>query len=144
MISNIEVKGAAIPAANVARADDLLRALRLEIAHHLPGRLRLRSAAVKHDAAAAENARAAVAQIEGVHSVTANRDTGSLLIAYDTDVVAPDELLERLAIRGAASAPEKSGRGAPEWAAPLANVAKDWLINALADRLALALIGALV
>jgi Heavy metal associated domain 2 len=142
MISNIEVKGAAIPAANVARADDRLRALRLEIAHHLPGRLRLRSAAVKHDAAAAENARTAVAQIEGVHSVTANRETGSLL-AYDTDVVAPDELLERLAIRGA-KAPEMSGRGAPEWAAPLANVAKDWLINALAERLALALIGALV
>jgi hypothetical protein len=61
-------------------------------------------------------------------------------------VIPPTNLMEVLATHGyiiiGASEPEtEAGTG---WADKLATAAKDWLINALAERLALAVIGALV
>ena len=47
MISNTDLKGTAVPAPIVAGAGDRPAALEFDLVHHLPGRLRLRSAVLK-------------------------------------------------------------------------------------------------
>lgn len=144
MISNTEIRRAAVAAAKVARTGDCLAGFKLEVAHHLPGRLRLRSAVIKQNAAAAENLRATLAEIAGVRSVTVNPDTGSVLLTYDPAVLTPDRLLELLlSTRDVADASEKSS-AAPGWADSLAGAVRDWAIHALAQHLALAVISVLV
>ena len=63
MISNTDLKGAGVPAPIVAGAGDRLAALEFDLAHHVPGRLRLRSAALKGKVRASEQARRHLAQI---------------------------------------------------------------------------------
>jgi hypothetical protein len=50
--------------------------------HHIPGRMRIRCAALKGNAAAAAAAKAMLATQPGVESVEANTVTGSMLIRY--------------------------------------------------------------
>jgi hypothetical protein len=54
MISNTDLKGATVFAPNVVEAGDHPSTLYVDVAHHLPGRLRLRSALLKCNARAAE------------------------------------------------------------------------------------------
>ncbi len=68
----------------------------LRLVHHLPGRLRVRSEAFLHGAAA-ERAREQIARIASVRGVERDRTTGSLLIHYDPGVLAPDVIVERAA-----------------------------------------------
>ena len=93
----------------------------------------------------AEETQRHLAEISGVRSARANPSTGSVLLEYDPDVIPPTKLTEVLATHGyiiGASEPEtEAGTG---WADKLATAAKDWLIDALAERLTLAVIGALV
>ena len=149
MMNNSDVRGAAVPAPVVARAGDGLPALKapvlkVDAVHHLPGRLRLRSTSLKGHARAMEEARGHLAQIEGVASVRANPCTGSLLLEYDPAVAAPANLIDLLAARGyTAGAVEECAEPDSGWADPLASAIKDWAINALTDRLALAMMGLL-
>jgi hypothetical protein len=54
MISYTDLKGATVFAPNVVEAGDRPSALYVDVAHHLPGHLRLRSALLKGNARAAE------------------------------------------------------------------------------------------
>jgi hypothetical protein len=83
MISNTDLKGAAVPAPIVAGAGDRPAALEFDLVHHLPGRLRLRSAVLKGNTFASEEARRHLAQIDGVTSVRANPATGSVLTGIE-------------------------------------------------------------
>jgi hypothetical protein len=118
-------------------------ALEFDLAHHLPGRLRLRSAVLKGNALASEEARRHLAQIDGVTSARANPSTGSVLLEYDPNVISPTNVSDVLAAHGyvlrATEAETEAGAG---WADRLASVVKDWVINALADWLVLAMISA--
>lgn len=144
MISNTDPKGATVFAPNVVLAGDRPSALHLDLAHHLPGRLRLRSALLKGNARASEEAQHRLAEISGVKSASANPLTGSILLNYDTEVIPPTNLIDVLATRGfiiGASEPETEA--GTEWADKLATAVKGWVINALAEHLALAVISAL-
>jgi hypothetical protein len=122
----------------VVGAGDCPSALHVYLVHHLPGRLRLRSALLKGNARASEETQRHLAEIGGIRSASANPLTGSVLLEYDPEVIPPAKLIDLLAIHGyvpEASAPEtEAGTG---WAVKLT-------INALAEHLALAVISALV
>ena len=62
--------------------------LRVSVVHHVPGRMRLRSTALKGDLFAIADLRSRFAEITGVTSVTANSCTGSLLLKYAPAIVA--------------------------------------------------------
>jgi copper chaperone CopZ len=143
MINNIELKGA-VAAQNVAEAADRQATLNAYIGHHVPGRLRLRSAALKDDARASAEARTRFGRIEGVTSVTANPVTGSLLLEYDPRVLAPARIIDALAAHGCvAAAADPPGERGGGWADRLVAAIESWIIDALAERLVIALIGAL-
>ena len=148
MISKTNIQGAVVSAPNVLGAGDRPAIGTLELVHHVPGRLRLRSASLKGDARAGKEAGRRLAAIRGVTSVTANPCTGSLLLEYDTTVLPPRDIIGVLASHGYVPAAAKDciDPGIDPWAGwadPLAGAVKDWVIGAVADRLALALIGAL-
>jgi Heavy metal associated domain 2 len=143
MIENIELKGAAV-AQNVAGVEDRAPALQINLVHHVPGRLRFRSAALRGDARTREVAHARLSRIKGVTSVAANPITGSLLVEYDPATLAPASVIEALANQGYAAPAEKQS---PEpdggWADRLANAVGAWILDALVERLVLVMIGAL-
>src|SRR5215471_2207610 len=145
MISNTDPKGATVFAPNVFGAGDRPGTLCGDLAHHLTGRLRLRSELLKGNARAAEETQRHLAGISGMRSANANPLTGSVLLEYDPEVILPSKVADVLATNGyiiGASEPEtEAGSGRAD---KLASAAKDWVINVLAERLALALIGALV
>jgi len=145
MISNLDVKGAAVSAPFVAGVGGRPTALKVDLAHHLPGFLRLHSALLKGNARAAKETQRHLAEISGVRSASANPLTGSVLLEYDPEVILPSKVADVLATYGyiigvsELEAAAKSG-----WADKLASAIRDWVFNALAERLALAVIGALV
>src|SRR5579875_1621052 len=103
--------------------------------HHVPGRLRLRLAALRGDGPAVARACAVARAIPAILDARANRATGSLVIRYDPQRLTPGELWAALCVHGLVSGPSP-----PEEAA-------DWralLTRAVLDRLASALLGALV
>jgi Heavy metal associated domain 2 len=142
MIDNTNALGAAVFAPIVAGAADCPAARNIEIAHHVPGRVRLRSPSLKGDVRAGEEAQRHLAQIEGVTSVTVNPWAGSLLLRYDPVVLLPEKVIEVLSAHGYFPAAAEEGAG-PRWANQLANAVTNWVIEALTERLVLALIGAL-
>ena len=123
MISNTVRKGATAFAPNVVGSGDCPNALHADLAHHLSGRLRLRSALLKGNARASEETQRHLAEIRGVTSARANPTTGSVLLEYDPDVISPAKSAtcwprtgtssRRLALR---SKPEIGGR--TNWRAP--------------------------
>ena len=99
---------------------------------------------LKGNAFAIEEARHHLAQIHGVTSVKANPSTGSVLLEYDPNVISPSKVSDVLATHGyALGASEVETEAGTGWADKLASGARDWMINALAERLALAMISAL-
>jgi hypothetical protein len=114
---------------------------RASVAHHVPGRMRLRSPALKRDVFAITDLRSRFAEFSGVTSITANPCTGSILLEYDPAIVAPNELVEALAIRGLTrpAAVEADGTDS-RWKDHLGSAVKSWAANALAEQLAFSLI----
>ena len=97
MVDKADAPGAVEFAPILAGARDCPAPRNVEIAHHLPGRLRLRSPSLKGDVRAGGKARRHLAQIEGVASVTVNPGAGSLLPQYDPAVLSSDSVIEALA-----------------------------------------------
>lgn len=144
MINNIDLKGVAVSAPNVAGAGGRPATLEFDVAHHLPGRMRLRSAALKGKVCANDRVRHHLAQISGVTAASSNPITGSVLLEYDTNLLPPGQVISALAehgylLRAHNAAAEAGGR----WADKIASAATEWVINALAERLAIAVVVAL-
>ena len=77
-------------------------------------------------------------------SAKANACTGSLLVEYDRAVTSPGKVIDVLETHGYISAAaEEEIQPGSGWADQLATSVKDGVINALAERLASAMIGAL-
>jgi uncharacterized lipoprotein YmbA len=79
-----------------------------------------------------------------VTATRANPTTGSVLLEYDPSVLSEDRVIDLLAAQGyvlrATEVEPEAGSG---WADRMASAVRDWVINALAERLALAVITAL-
>jgi hypothetical protein len=123
--------------------------------HHVPGRLRLRLAALKGDGAPAAHACALARAIPGAVDAHANGATGSLVIRYAPHRLAAAELWTALCESGLVSGPSpiESGAGSThaEPSSPANGGAqrfRDVFARAVLDRiaqyLASALVGALV
>jgi hypothetical protein len=56
---------------------------KLRIAHHVPGRLRMKVASAKGDSELLDHIRQLFAAIPGVHGTAVNTTTGSLILHYD-------------------------------------------------------------
>ena len=66
------------------------------------------------------------------------------MLEYDPDVISPSNVGDVLATYGyALGATEAEPEAGAGWADKLASAARDWAINALAERFALAMISAL-
>ena len=141
MISNTDLNGATAFAPNVVGAGDRPSALHFELAHHLPGRLRLRSALLKANADASEQTQHDLAEIDGVRSASANPITGSVLLEYDPETIPPTQIINVLILHGySVGGGEANIEAEIGWADKLASAVKDRLISALAERIALAVI----
>jgi hypothetical protein len=82
--------------------------------------------------------------LRGVTAASANPITGSVLLEYDPNVISPSNVGDVLATHGYAlgttEAEIEAGAG---WSDKVAIAAGDWAINALVERLALAMISVL-
>jgi hypothetical protein len=144
MITDTDQKGTAMPAPIVAEVGQSPTTFEFDIAHHVPGRLRLRSAALKGNARACEQAEHHLAQIGGVKQASANPITGSVLLGYDPNLLSPGEVTEVLAAHGyVLRAIEAETEAGDWWVDRIASAVMDWVVNALAERLAVAMIAAL-
>src|SRR5438105_4545637 len=143
MMSNTEMKDAAVRVPIAATAGDCPPAFEFALAHHVPGLLRLRSAALKSNASASEQARHQLAQIRGVTATSANPTTGSVLLEYDPSRLSAGRVIDLLAAQGhILRAAEVEAEAGSRWADKMASTARGWVNNAVADRLAPAAIAA--
>jgi hypothetical protein len=100
---------------------------------------------LKGDACACQNVKERLSESAGIRAVTANAETGSLLVEYDPALLAPDRIAELLAEHGLVLSPAGQEAAAkPGLLDGLASALKGWAVDALTEHLALALIGALV
>jgi hypothetical protein len=132
--------GSAAPADIAGRNAVCPAGYALDLVHHLPGRLRLRSAALKRDACAIEHQRLQLAQISGITAVEANPSTGSLLLMYDPAAVPPADVVEVLASCGVTARPI-TGASETGRSEELITALKRSILEVLAQRLMLAIIG---
>src|SRR4051794_35182901 len=72
----------------------------LRIAHHHPGRLRVRADSFASDREAIERTRAAIVAMAGVRDVAHEPRTGSFLIHYDPGTIDVNAVIERIADKG--------------------------------------------
>jgi Heavy metal associated domain 2 len=143
MFSNTDLSGAAVAAPILVDGRARPPVLEIDVVHHVPGRLRLRSARLKGNARAGEEAQLHLAQLTGVTSAKANACTGSLLVEYDPAVIPPGRVIDVLGTHGYISAAaEAETQSGPALTDQLATSVRDGVINVLAERLAVAMIGA--
>ena len=120
--------------------------------HHVPGRLRVRSPALKRQEFKAREVREYMSAIEGVWEVEVNSVTGSVVIRYDTERVSSTTLLHSLCNLGLVAQhhlPAVKGRHPVQSAgSPLAgSVAQTFvnkIIEAAIERSAVALVAAVI
>jgi hypothetical protein len=79
-----------------------------------------------------------------VKQASANPITGSVLLGYDPNLLSPGEVTEVLTAHGyVLRAIEAETEAGDWWADRIASAVMDWMVNALAERLAVAMIAAL-
>jgi hypothetical protein len=126
-----------------------------EYIHHVPGRLRIKSSRLKHNSEAAAAVRELMRPIRGIVDIQVNGVTGSVLIGYEQEAISADALVELLKQHGycghAAGLLVTRGGAADTLTQALARagqtlgkVAVGVMIEKLAERSAVALIGALI
>jgi heavy-metal-associated domain-containing protein len=87
--------------------------------HALPGRLRVKVVAIKNSPAAAAAVERALCQQRGVADAVANPVTGSVLIRYDAERIAPQTVLACLGLFEPPLTPASAPGSAPGPSAPL-------------------------
>lgn len=117
--------------------------------HHLPGRLRVRSSALRRNDSKARTAREHLAGQAGVLSVETNVTTGSLLVRYDTDRIDAQRILQALGSLGIVRHP--SAPRCPAARSELARATEGLvdrfaskLVETVIERSAVALVAALI
>ena len=120
-----------------------------EYIHHVPGRLRVKTRALKRNECNAAIVREHLDGILGVTGSEINMVTGSVVIRYDAGITDSrailDGLAARLDLRAVPPVEPRGGRGAGSAIAGRAGgKLLDKLIETAVERSALALIGALI
>jgi copper chaperone CopZ len=64
--------------------------------HHVHGRMRLRSKVLRCDTVTRNRALRKLRTLDGVSSVRLNQKAGSVTVCYDTDITAPEQIVEVL------------------------------------------------
>lgn len=64
--------------------------------HHTPGRLRMKTPYVKRNLRAAERVKDTLLDVQGIHSISINTLTGSVVVHYDPISSNPEEILNML------------------------------------------------
>ena len=117
----------------------------LAVVHHLPGRLRLRSAALKGDGQSIERCRIQLGRINGVVSAEPNPDTGSFLLKYDPAVIPANQIVEALAACGIIVLQSSHDIDRlPSSSDAILPLLERLVLEVLADRIMLAIVGASV
>lgn len=96
---------------------DMLRRSGIDVAHYAPGRLRLRVARIKADAAFAHRLHSRLAAVPGVLALTLRPLTGSVLIEFAPDAVAAAPAREALIDALTALFPGLDGARLARWLA---------------------------
>ena len=68
--------------------------------HNVPGRLRIKSIAIKNDRCAAETITKLLQGLPGIDRIALNRETGSCLINYDPRMATGDHIASLLSREG--------------------------------------------
>lgn len=68
--------------------------------HVVPGRVRVKIPLIKGDERKAQDIESNLTNLRGVHSVSANSLTGSVVVCYDSDLVGSDDILQILKKQG--------------------------------------------
>lgn len=118
--------------------------------HHVPGRLRIRTAAVKRNPEAAARARQSLSAVAGVLSAEANSVTGSVTLRYDPATISQHDIVAVLRRAGYAHGnPGQDGPASPEsvinrYADVVAEKIAAFVVKKVLERSAAVLIGALI
>jgi hypothetical protein len=116
--------------------------VRAHLVHRLPGRLRLRAVALKGNVQAIARRRRQLAKITGVILVEANPSTGSFLLKYDPAVLPSANVAEILASYGIRVRTPDGAASDVRLSEELLTALKRSMLEALAERLMLVIIGA--
>ena len=145
MLSTV-LQEAAIPADNPGRNDICVLGIKVDLVHHVPGRLRLRSFAFKNNAAAFEPIRRQLAEIQGLISCAWNPCTGSIVLKYDRASIFPTEIIKVISAYGltVTDRTEPAKRGASRRLHDIVSAITRFLLKALAERLALSIAAAFI
>jgi copper chaperone CopZ len=118
--------------------------------HHVPGRLRVRTAAVKRNPEAAALAKQSLSAVAGVLSAEANTVTGSVTLRYDPATISQHDIFDVLRRAGYAQGSlGQRGPAGPEsvvngYADVIAEKIGAFVVKKVLERSAVALIGALI
>ncbi|MBX5494605.1 MAG: hypothetical protein IRZ15_04665 [Bryobacteraceae bacterium] len=113
--------------------------------HSVPGRLRIRSAAVKRNEAGAHQAKQLLAGVPGVTSVATNTLTGSITVCYDTRLLDSSTLLAKLREQGYVNPENASAtRPSPPPAARAADAMASYVVEKAIESSLSAMISALL
>jgi hypothetical protein len=136
------IKEAAASADIAGRNEDCPAGFALDLVHRLPGRLRLRAVALKGNVQAIARRRRQLAKITGVILVEANPSTGSFLLKYDPAVLPSANVAEILASYGIRVRTPDGAASDVRLSEELLTALKRSMLEALAERLMLVIIGA--
>jgi|SRR6516165_5776135 hypothetical protein len=142
MINTIAAKEAVVFAAAMGRAE--ATPVYLDVAHRIPGRLRLRAAALKGDRRAMMEAQWVLQDIAGVRAVTANPYAGSLIIEYDPSIIGDSTLIEALSQHGYIVAPASPRAQELENKGQLVKAIGRSLLEALVERIAIGMVASMI
>lgn len=119
--------------------------------HHIPGRLRIRSAAVKKNETKAGAAKALLAGVPGVRSSEVNTLTGSIVVHYDPALMSGPAVTALLRERGYFSHPALPKTPIPlrsatanEFGSQFAKKLATYAIETAIERSVVVLVGALL
>jgi copper chaperone CopZ len=116
--------------------------------HHVPGRLRVKTATIKGQGVIADKAIAHLGGVQGITSAAANPVTGSIVVNYDAAKVSAERVLESLRqggyIRDTVHAPLLRPAAGPRIAERVSDTVLNKLIETMVERSAAALIGAII
>jgi hypothetical protein len=145
MINASTLEKAVVLAAPISRGEPRSPApVRLEVAHHIPGRLRLKADALKRDKRAMVKARQELKVITGVKAITPNVYAGSLVVEYDPKLVDNGIFAEKLSRRGYSLMSSAAESIVPIGSRNVADAVGRALLDALLDRIAITLVCAVI
>jgi len=115
--------------------------------HHVPGRLRVRSTAIKRDVIMADRVSETLSALQGVNAVEVSTVTGSIKITYDLRHISHEDLLDHLRghniVQPEGGAPQARTDVISESGRIATRLVGGFVLEKIIERSALALIGAI-